>query len=115
VGTPGGADAGGMAPSVGAYTPAAITSIGYTEHDLQVAALVIRTDQEAACDATGGLIDRMPFTWTGPRSGRIDTDTTEGLSLPSRQATGGTRLHARSVKVASHVRLLRLCLARQRA
>ena len=38
----------------------------------------------------GGLIDRMPFTWKGPRSGRIDTDTTEEFERSAgRRATAG--------------------------
>ena len=83
-----------MAPADRAYTPTAITSISYTEHDLQLAALVLRIAQEAAHERAGGLIDRMPFTWKGPRSGRIDTDTTEEFERsPAAELPQGTRLH----------------------
>jgi hypothetical protein len=87
----------GLAPGDHAYTPTAITSISYTEHDLQLAALVLHVAQEAAGGQGGGLIDRMPFTGRGPRSGRIDTDSdgefecSEGAELPL-----GTRLHPQS-------------------
>ena len=83
-----------MAPADHAYTPTAITSISYTEHDLQLAALVLRIAQEAARDGGRGLLDRMPFTWRGPRSGRIDTDTTDEFdcSAPA-ELPVGTRLH----------------------
>ena len=85
----------GMTPSDRAYTPTAITSISYTEHDLQLAALVLRIGQDAARDRGGGLLDRMPFIWKGPRSGRIDTDTTEEFECsPAAELPQGTRLHA---------------------
>jgi hypothetical protein len=85
-----------MAPGDRAYTPTAVTSISYTEHDLQLAALVLRLAQEAAGSSRGGgLLDRMPFTWAGPRSGRIDTDTTEEFECsPAAELPPGTRLHA---------------------
>lgn len=84
----------GCAPRHGAYTPTAITSVSYTEHDLQLAALVLRVAEEAARDRGGGLLDRMPFTWKGPRSGRIDTDTTEEFECsPAAKLSKGTRLH----------------------
>ncbi len=83
-----------MAPSDRAYTPTAITSISYTEHDLQLATLVLRTAHEAAGERGGGLIDRMPFTWKGPHSGRIDTDTTEEFECSeAARLRHGTRLH----------------------
>jgi hypothetical protein len=85
----------GMTPRDRAYTPTAITSISYTEHDLQLAALVLGIAQEAATKRTGGLIDRMPFTWKGPRSGRIDTDRTEEFECSeAAELPQGTRLHA---------------------
>jgi hypothetical protein len=83
-----------MAPGDHAYTPTAITSISYTEHDLQLATLVLCIAQEAASKRTGGLIDRMPFTWKGPRSGRVDTDTTDEFDCSSAaELPVGTRLH----------------------
>ena len=85
----------GMAPSEAAYTPAAITSISYTEHDLQLAALVLGVAQQAAGAQPGALLDTMPFTWKGPRSGRIDADTTEEVERPPAAILPqGTRLHA---------------------
>src|SRR5271166_4494997 len=53
------------------YKPAAFTSISYTEHDLQLSALIMCIALEAGGSYTHGLIDTMPFTWQGARSGRI--------------------------------------------
>jgi hypothetical protein len=53
------------------YKPAAFTSISYTEHDLQLSALILRIALDAGGSSTDGLIDTMPFTWHGPRCGRI--------------------------------------------
>jgi hypothetical protein len=53
------------------YKPAAFTSISYTAHDLQLSALILRIALDAGGSYTHGLIDTMPFTWQGPRSGRI--------------------------------------------
>jgi hypothetical protein len=84
----------GGVPSGHSYTPAAISSISYTEHDLQIAALVLCIAQEAACKEGGGLINRMPFTWKGPRSGRIDTNEAgEFECSPAVKLPQGTRLH----------------------
>jgi len=56
------------------YTPAELTSIGYVEHDVQVAALVTRLAALAAHGAgrDGPLIDAAPFRLVGPRGGTID-------------------------------------------
>jgi hypothetical protein len=76
------------------YTPAEITSISYTEHDLQLAAIVLLIATAAATPGPGGLLDRMPFQWQGHRSGRIEPDSAPQLepstapSLPD-----GTRMH----------------------
>jgi len=76
------------------YTPAEITSISYTEHDLQLAAIVLLIARAATATGTAALLDRMPFQWQGHRSGRIEPDTPE---QPDRSAKGsltnGTRLH----------------------
>jgi hypothetical protein len=76
------------------YTPAEITSISYTEHDLQLAAIVLLIATAAAASGPGGLLDRMPFEWHGHRSGRIEPDTSE---QPERSAAAslpeGTRMH----------------------
>jgi hypothetical protein len=53
------------------YKPTAFTSISYTEHDLQLSALILRIAVAAGGSYTDRLIDTMPFTWQGPRSGRI--------------------------------------------
>lgn len=53
------------------YKPAAFTSISYTEHDLQLSALILGIALAAGGSSTDRLIDTMPFTWHGPRSGRI--------------------------------------------
>ncbi len=59
------------------YTPAEITSISYTEHDLQLAAIILLIARAAAATGTAGLLDRMPFQWQGHRSGRIEPDSPE--------------------------------------
>jgi hypothetical protein len=53
------------------YKPAAFTSISYTAHDLQLSTLILRIALAAGGSYTHGLIDTMPFTWQGPRRGRI--------------------------------------------
>ena len=70
------------------YTPAEITSVSYTEHDLQLAAIVLLIATAAATPGLGGLLDRVPFQWQGPRSGRIDPD---GLLNPARGERHGDR------------------------
>jgi hypothetical protein len=76
------------------YSPTAITSISYTEHDLQLAAVVIRIARQAAAARRGGLIDTMPFAWKGPRSGRIDILTSGALARSgAAQLPPGARLH----------------------
>ncbi len=83
----------GRAPDARAYTPTAITSISYTEHDLQIASLVLQIAREAA-GGQGALLDRMPFTWKGPRSGRIDTDSDEEFERSdAAELPVGRRLH----------------------
>jgi hypothetical protein len=54
------------------YTPVALTSLSYAEHDLQLAALVLHIAQRAIGEHDGALLERMPFEWKGPRNGRID-------------------------------------------
>jgi hypothetical protein len=76
------------------YTPAVITSIGYAEHDLQLAALVLHLADKASRHSSGGLIERMPFSWQGPRSGRIDIDEGEDFERSAAaKLAPGTRLH----------------------
>lgn len=88
---------GGMALNGRAYTPADIKSISYTEHDLQLAALILQIAQVAATDRPGGLIDRMPFLWQGPHSGRVQADGSADFERsPAAQLPKGTRLHPES-------------------
>lgn len=54
------------------YTQPELHSISYAEHDLQLNALILHIAQTATPPGNTGLIDRMPFTWLGPRTGRID-------------------------------------------
>ena len=76
------------------YTPAEITSIAYTEHDLQLAAIVLLIAQATAAASTTGLLDRMPFQWHGHRSGRIEPDTAQQPERsPAASLPEGTRLH----------------------
>jgi hypothetical protein len=70
------------------YTPAEITSTSYTEHDLQLAAIVLLIATAAAAPGPDGLLDRMPFQWQGHRSGRIDPD---GLLNPAQGERHGHR------------------------
>jgi hypothetical protein len=53
------------------YKTAKFTSISYTAHDLQLCAMVLRIAVEAGGSSTDGLLNTMPFSWHGPRSGRI--------------------------------------------
>ena len=53
------------------YKPVAFTSISYTAHDLQLSSLILRLALAAGGSSADGLIDMMPFTWHGPRRGRI--------------------------------------------
>jgi Replication-relaxation len=53
------------------YKPAKFISISYTAHDLQLSAVILSIAAQAGGSSTDGLIDTMPFTWQGPRSGRI--------------------------------------------
>jgi hypothetical protein len=74
------------------YTPAELHSISYAEHDLQLNGVVLHLAQAAAPPGDTGLIDRMPFAWLGPRTGRIEPMP---LDRPA-QAPGlppETRLH----------------------
>ena len=83
-----------LTPSARRYAPAAITSISYAEHDLQLATLVLQIADRASQRSSGGLIDRMPFSWHGPRSGRIDIDEDEEFERSqAAKLTPGTRLH----------------------
>jgi hypothetical protein len=87
-----------IAPVGRTYTPAALTSISYAEHDLQLAALVIHIAQEATRERTGALMDRMPFTWKGPRTGRVEAVSHGPVERsPAAVLPAGTALyHARS-------------------
>jgi hypothetical protein len=57
------------------YQPAELNSIAYAEHDLQVNALVLHIAQAIAAPQNTPLLNRMPFLWQGPRTGRIDPQT----------------------------------------
>jgi protein involved in plasmid replication-relaxation len=58
------------------YQTMELHSISYAEHDLQLNALILCIAQAAAPSGDTGLIDRLPFTWIGPRTGRIDPSRT---------------------------------------
>lgn len=76
------------------YTPAEITSISYTEHDLQLAAIILHIATAAAAPGPGGLLDRMPFQWQGHRSGRIEpTIAAQADRAPAANLPPGVRLH----------------------
>lgn len=83
-----------MAADARHYTPAEITSIAYTEHDLQLAAIVLHIVTATATPGPGGLLERMPFDWAGHRSGRIEPDPPAQLERsPAASLPKGTRLH----------------------
>jgi hypothetical protein len=83
-----------LVPDGRTYTPVAITSISYTEHDLQLAALVLQIAHAAAGAPAEGLIEQMPFTWQGPHSGRIESDHAQQFECsPAAELPPGTRLH----------------------
>jgi hypothetical protein len=63
------------------YTPAELHSISYAEHDLQLNALVIHLAQASSPPGDKGLINRMPFAWLGPRTGRIEPRPSEWPSM----------------------------------
>lgn len=71
-----------MAADARHYTPTEITSISYTEHDLQLAAIILHIATTAAGAGPGGLLDRMPFQWQGHRSGRIEPASTRQPAGP---------------------------------
>jgi hypothetical protein len=76
------------------YTPAALHSISYAEHDLQLAAIVLHIAKEAIGDADGALIGRMPFEWRGPRNARIEVDGDREIERsPAARLPPGTRLY----------------------
>jgi hypothetical protein len=87
----------GIVPSDCPYTPAKLTSISYTEHDLQLATIILQIANAVAPNHACRLIDRMPFVWHGPHSGRIDPDS-DGESAYSAAARPPeeTRLHPES-------------------
>jgi hypothetical protein len=82
-----------MSVDIRNYTPAEITSISYTEHDLQLAAIILRIATAAAAQARRGLLDRMPFQWQGHRSGRVEPDSTAQPARSAGSLPEGTRLH----------------------
>lgn len=77
-----------------AYSPAVITNLSYTEHDIQLASLVIHVALATRGDSRGGpLLDAMPFEWIGPRSGRIDPASARRAPHAESPAPEGLRLH----------------------
>lgn len=58
------------------FTPRVLHSISYAEHDLELNSLILTIAQTAAPQGPRGLLDRLPFIWQGPRTGRIDPSTT---------------------------------------
>jgi len=74
------------------YTPAEITSVSYTEHDLQLAAIVLLIATAAPTSGPGGLLERMPFQWHGHRSGRIEPDGSPDQVLSGRSGHHGDRI-----------------------
>lgn len=85
----------GLVDDARSYRPVELYSISYAEHDLQLAALILYIADTATSQWDGPLIDRLPFKWQGPRSGRIDprhpnppAELSDAAQLPA-----GTQLH----------------------
>jgi hypothetical protein len=74
------------------YTQPELHSISYAEHDLQLNALILHIAQTAAPPGDTGLIDRLPFTWHGSRTGRIDPNTPDPTPKTTRLPSD-TQLH----------------------
>lgn len=74
------------------HTQPELHSISYAEHDLQLNTLIIHIAQAAAPPGNTGLIDRMPFTWLGPRTGRMDP-TPKNKPPKTPRLPPGTQLH----------------------
>jgi hypothetical protein len=53
------------------YEPPPITNVSDVQHDLELAALIVRIALDVVGDPSAGLLDSMPFEWLGPRRGRI--------------------------------------------
>jgi Replication-relaxation len=64
----------GIAPGSRSYTPAAITAVSYTEHDLQLASIVLSIALASVPSPRVGILEQLPFDWHGVRRGRIDAD-----------------------------------------
>jgi hypothetical protein len=56
------------------HPPSALGSVSDIHHDLELAALILRIAIDAGAQSSEGLIESLPFTWQGPRSGRIESD-----------------------------------------
>jgi hypothetical protein len=83
-----------MVPAAHSYTPAALTSISYAEHDLQLATIVLQIARDATSDGDRALIDNMPFEWRGPRGGRIEIDGDGEIERsPAARLPPGTRIY----------------------
>jgi hypothetical protein len=83
-------------------TPPAITHVDDTQHDLELAALVLCIALGAGGELRAGLIDRMPFQWHGPRTSRIQATPGERLEpYDGTMLERGTRLHPGSSRRGS--------------
>jgi len=78
------------------YRPADLTSISYLEHDLQLNALILHIAALAASEhgwkqGSGRLLDHIPFTILGPRTGIIDPKREVRATNASAAASLGDR------------------------
>jgi hypothetical protein len=91
----------GMAADGEDFAPAALTSIAYVEHDLQVTGLVttLAARAVAALRRTGPLVDAAPFRMLGPRSGTVDPRTEECAADASAASDLGSRYVNRELSV----------------
>jgi hypothetical protein len=78
------------------FTPPAINNVDDTKHDVELAALVLGIALDAGGELRAGLIDRMPFHWRGPRSGRIQAMPGESEPSGTAKLERCTRLHPES-------------------
>ncbi len=91
-------------PDSPVYRPTELYSISYAEHDLQLAALILHIANTATNHLGGPLIDRLPFTWQGARSGHISPVPVDPPPEPSNAARlpTGTQLHE-GESIAGHL------------
>jgi Replication-relaxation len=91
-----------MAASSPRYEPPPATDVSHVQHDLELAALIVRIALDVVGDPSAPLLAGMPFQWHGRRSARIAAiasgrfEPSEAANLPPR-----TRLHPQNSRRGS--------------